>query len=282
MGDAYMKFDFSGQTTLITGAAHGIGRSLAWGVARRGGRLVLIDLDETALAPLAAEIGARGVSVLAHAMDLTQPGVIEALPAQLDRDGFTPDCLINNAGRGSMGLFEELDAGEFDAILQINFAAPVRLIRSFLPGMLQRGSGHIVNVSSILGIIAAPAQSPYVASKFALRGLSEALTMELRGRGIGLSTVYPGGIATNIEKRASIARRTDTELARQEMQRYAQGLRHSPDQAAETILQGVERARRRILIGRDARAADRIQRLLPSAYADLLARRFGKPAARGS
>lgn len=277
-----MKFDFSGQTTLITGGAHGIGRSLALGVARRGGRLVLIDLDDAALARLAAELDASGVRVFAQAMDLTQPDVIEALPAYLERDGFAPDCLINNAGRGSMGLFEELDASEFDAILQINFTAPARLIRSFLPGMLQRRSGYIVNVCSILGIIAAPAQSPYVASKFALRGLSEALAMELRGRGIGLSTVYPGGIATSIETRASIARRTDADLARQEMQRYAEGLRHSPDQAAETILQGVEKARRRILIGRDARAADRIQRLLPSAYADLLARRFGKPAAHGS
>lgn len=269
-----MRFTFTGRTVLITGAANGIGRSLALGLAARKAKLVLIDRDSVALERLSAQLRALCADVLVIDSDLTEPGTIESLPGRLGTAGYLPDGIINNAGRGSMGLFEELEACEFDSIMEINFSVPVRMVRAFLPHLLHLGSGCIVNVSSILGIIGAPDQSPYVASKFALRGFSEALAMELKGRGIGVNIVYPGGIATAIETRASIARNADAGVARENMQRYAAGMSLSPDTAAEAILRGVEAGRKRILIGRDARAADRLQRLLPVGYLDILGRRL--------
>lgn len=269
-----MAFSFRGRTALVTGAANGIGRSLSLELALRGARTVLVDRDEQALEAVEKDILSSGGEALAITCDVNDQAAIDALVSTARRAGMSPDCLVNNAGIGSMGLFHELDIDEFQKVFAINFWGPLRLIRAFLPDLHAHSPSRIVNVSSVLGIIAAPDQSAYVASKFALRGLSESIAMELSGSSIGVTVVYPGGVATQITRRALIAKRLDPEFAQSRLYEYAAALKLDPAEAARLIANGVEREKARILIGRDCRAADRLQRLLPDSYWKILTKRL--------
>jgi len=267
-----MVFDFHDRCVVITGAAHGIGRALAHELVARQANLVLIDRDRPALQALEAELQGSGRRVLALACDLADSAAIDALAQKVEQAGFFPDCLVNNAGIGSMGLFRQLEIKEIEAIFSINFWAAIRMIRAFLPGLSARPCASIVNVSSILGIVAAPNQSPYVASKFALRGFSEALAMELAGSGVSVSVVYPGGVATSIAEHSAIASGVDRAYAMQQLARYSRGLKIQPRQAARIIANGIERRRARILIGTLAKVVDAIQRIMPSSYGRFFSR----------
>lgn len=266
-----MAFEIRGRCALITGAANGIGRALALELAERRADLVLVDRDACVLEQLEAVLHTQGHRVLALACDLADGDAIAALPEAAALAGFSPDCLVNNAGIGSMGLFSELALEEIERVFTINFWGALRMTHAFLPTLMAKPRGRIVNVSSVLGIIAAPDQSPYVASKFALRGFSEALAMELTGSGVGVSVVYPGGVATSITDRATVAARLDSGYARQQLERYSRSLKLPPERAAQIIADGIEHEKSRILIGREARLMDKLQRLMPAAYMRLLA-----------
>jgi short-subunit dehydrogenase len=269
-----MAFNFKGRCVLITGAAKGIGYALSRGLSARGARLVMLDRDADALASVAASLRDISGDILAIAGDVTDMSFVDGLPARIEAEGFLPDCLINNAGIGSMGLFEELTIAEMQKVFAVNYWAPVALMKAFLPLLKRTPGSHIVNVSSILGLIAAPDQSPYVASKFALRGLSEAVMMEFARHHIGVSVVYPGGVATSIAEAAHIAGELNEAYARQQIRRYTEALKTTPEDAAQTIIRGVERGQSRILIGRDARFVDRLQRFMPARYVRLVARKM--------
>ncbi|WP_338426295.1 SDR family NAD(P)-dependent oxidoreductase [Sphingopyxis kveilinensis] len=272
-----MSWNWKSGTVVVTGAGNGIGAAVALELATRGASLALVDVDAAALEVTKARVESHGVRARTYQADLGQSNEVETLAERLLADHGDIICLINNAGVAMVGTIEQVDPAEFEWLFNINFWAPVRLTRALLPELRRRESARIANVSSILGIIAAPGQGPYVASKFALRGYSETLSIELADSGIALSTVYPGGIATDIARSAKMASGVDQDVAKDDLARYEKGLTTSPADAARIIADGIERRDSRILIGSDARRADIIQRIWPSRYMKIIARKMARP-----
>lgn len=271
-----MTFSFTSGTTVVTGAGSGIGAALAAELAGRGASLALVDINEGGLADTRAKLSAAGYRAAAYRADLGEPAEVEALAQQLAAQHSDLNCLVNNAGVGIVGLIDQTSVEDFEALFAVNFWGPVRLTKHLLPTLRTASAARIVNVSSILGIIAAPGQAPYVASKFALRGFSETLAAELWGSGIEVSTVYPGGIATGIARSARLASGVDQAQARADLEEYSKILATSPADAARQIADGAARGHARILIGKDARRADRLQRLAPSRYPSIIRRLMAK------
>jgi len=269
-----------GAAAALTGAASGIGRALALELAARGCDLALADRDETGLAAVAAEINRRHpCKVTVHRVDVGEPPQIAefAKAAVAAHPGL--NILINNAGVALMGQFHELDQAEMDWLMNINFWGVVHGTRAFLPHLSQRREAHIVNLSSIFGIIAPPGQAAYAAAKFAVRGFSESLRHELQAAGspVRLSVVHPGGIATNIARNSrSGSGVTDNARRVESIERFEQLARTTPQAAALRIIAGIENNQPRILIGNDARFMDLLQRLRPASYWAPLARRIDK------
>jgi short-subunit dehydrogenase len=264
----------------ITGAASGIGRALAIELAQRGSDLALADRDEAGLKSLAAEIGTqRKVSV--HRVDVGEPADIAQFASQAIAAHPALNIVINNAGVALMGTFEEIDQGQMDWLFDINFWGVVHGTRAFLPHLKTRPEAHIVNISSIFGIIAPPGQSAYAAAKFAVRGFSESVRHELAvaGSPVKLSVVHPGGVATSIARssRTGIGV-TDNARRGQMIDRFEAAARTTPKDAALRIIRGIERNEPRILIGNDARFMDILQRFRPGTYWAPLQRRLEKMA----
>ncbi len=262
-------FVFEDGVALLTGAASGIGRSLATQLAARGCHLALVDRDEAGLEETAARARQQnsrgGVKVSTQVFDLSQREGIAGLVTDVMDEHGRVTLLINNAGVALGGRFEEVSLDEFEWLMSINFHAGVALTKACLPHLLSENGSHLVNLSSVFGIVAPTGQAAYAASKFAVRGFSEALRHELAGR-VGVSVVHPGGVKTNIALGARVAATLDPAAARQEAERFSQSLRTSPEDAAATILRAVERRQSRVLIGADAHIIDVLQRFLPTAY----------------
>jgi short-subunit dehydrogenase len=256
-------FPFADGVAVITGAASGIGAALAEALARRGAKLALVDRDGPGLERVAKPLGAS-----AHRLDLADPQAGAILTQSVDGP---VNLLVNNAGVALGGRFEEVAAEDFDRLMAINFGAVVRLTRAFLPRLREAGEARIVNVSSVFGLIAPPGQTAYAASKFAVRGFSEALRAELEGSGIGVSVVHPGGVKTNIAVNAKRPPMSQAELAEM-ARRWDKALRMAPARAADIIAEGIARRRPRILVGSDAVVIDVAQRLFPVAHAGMLRR----------
>jgi short-subunit dehydrogenase len=267
-----------GAAAALTGAASGIGRALALELAARGCDLALADRDEAGLAAVAAEI-THPQKVTVHRVDVGDPPQIAefARAAVAAHPGL--NILVNNAGVALMGQFHELDQAEMDWLMNINFWGVVHGTRAFLPHLASRQEAHIVNLSSIFGIIAPPGQSAYAAAKFAVRGFSESLRHELQmaGSPVRLSVVHPGGIATNIARNSrSGFGVTDNARRVQSIERFEALAKTTPQAAALRIIAGIEKNQPRILIGNDARFMDLLQRLLPATYWAPIARRIEK------
>ncbi|MBY6679494.1 SDR family NAD(P)-dependent oxidoreductase [Rhodococcus sp. BP-316] len=260
-------FRFPGATALVTGAASGMGEQMAHELARRGTDLILLDRDADRLADVARAIEsaspARSVDVVvADLSDLDALGVV--IDGVIERHERI-DLLINNAGIAFGGSFEQLTAKDFDSVMTINFHAPVDITRRLLPTMRRSTGAHIVNVSSLFGIVAPPGQSAYSSSKFAIRGFTECLRHELAPT-IGVTSVHPGGIKTRIAETAgSAAGATDKEIADGKAT-FAKLLTYPADKAALRILDGVEKRKGRVLIAASAHAVDILARVFPSAY----------------
>jgi len=269
-----------GSAAAVTGAAGGIGRALALGLAARGVDLALADRDEAGLASVAAEIGSKQ-KVSTHRVDVGEPADIAAFAQAAIAAHPSLNILINNAGVALMGSFTEIDQSQMDWLMNINFWGTVHATRAFLPHLETRPEAHIVNLSSIFGIIAPPGQTAYCASKFAVRGFSESLRHELQiaKSPVRLSVVHPGGIATNIARNArSGSLITDNARRAEAIDRFDKVAKKSPGAAAARIIEGVERNEPRILIGSDARFMDLLQRFRPTAYWTVLAKRVEKMA----
>jgi short-subunit dehydrogenase len=271
-----------GAAAAVTGAASGIGRALALELAARGCDLALADRDDAGLASLAAEI-ARGHSqkVTVHHLDVGEPQQIQDF-AQAAIAGH-PDLniVINNAGVALMGQFDEIDQAQMDWLMNINFWGVVHGTRAFLPHLKGRREAHIVNLSSIFGIIAPPGQTAYAAAKFAVRGFSEALRHELAmaASPVRLSVVHPGGVATNIARNSRTGSgMTDNARRVESIERFETVAKTTPRDAALRIIKGIENNQPRILIGGDARFMDLLQRFRPATYWAVMARRIEKMA----
>ena len=272
-----------GSVAAVTGAASGIGRALAKELAARGVDLALSDRDEAGLAEVASEIGAAR-KVTTHRVDVGEPKEIAAFAAAAVAAHPSLNIVINNAGVALLGRFTEIDQAQMEWLININFWGVVHSTRAFLPHLKRQREAHLVNLSSIFGIVAPPGQTAYSASKFAVRGFSEALRHELAEENspVRVSVVHPGGVATNIARNSrSGSGMTDNARRTGMIERFDKVATKSPAAAAIRIIEGIERNRPRILIGSDARFLDLMQRLRPSTYwapiAKQIERRANKP-----
>jgi short-subunit dehydrogenase len=263
----------AGRTAVITGAGGGIGRAIAVSLSRRGCHLALADIDEAGIAETAELARASGVRVSQHHVDVADRAAVAEFPDIVAAGHAGVDILVNNAGVAVGGTFEQVSAEDFEWLFEINFWGVVRMTRAFLPLLRASGDARVVNLSSLYGLIAPPEQTAYAASKFAVRGFSEALRHELEGSGVGVTVVHPAGVNTSIAEKARIpAGITEEELARRR-ERYRKLLRMPPEIAGETIVRGIERRQPRVLVGTDAKVISLIARLLPASYWKLLAMR---------
>jgi NADP-dependent 3-hydroxy acid dehydrogenase YdfG len=251
---------------MITGAASGIGRALARRLSRLGSPVAIADVDEAGLKATAADLPGQ---VLSRVLDVRDAAdvlrfadeVREWLPAPLA-------AVFNNAGVAVASSVQDAVPEDDDWLFEINFHGVVNGTRAFLPILVAQDDGVIVNTSSVFGLVGMPYQSAYCASKFAVRGFTDALRQELRGTGVRAVTVHPGGITTNIARNARVRKdpeglgRTKEQLAAQ----FEAATMTSPDKAAAIIHSGVERGRARILVGPDAYLFDALARITPTHY----------------
>jgi short-subunit dehydrogenase len=265
-------FVFAGATAVVTGAASGMGEQLATQLADRGTTLVLLDRDADRLDRVAAAIRTAhpGLGVDTHVVDLAQTERIGPLVAEILADHPRVDLLVNNAGIALGGRFDQISLEDFDAVLRVNLTAPVTLTHHLLSTLLASPGSHVVNVSSLYGLISPAGQSAYSTSKFGLRGFSQVLQAELSGRGVGVTTVHPGGIRTRIAETARVGHGVDPQQAASGKAVAAKLLTYPAERAAAEILAAVERRRARLLIAPSATVPDLLARLLPVGHARAL------------
>ncbi len=272
-----------GAAAAVTGAASGIGRALALELAARGCDLALADRDEAGLQAVAAEIAkTHSRKVTMHRVDVGEASEIEAFAQAAGAGHPGLNILINNAGVALLGQFSEIDQAQMEWLININFWGTVHATRAFLPQLARQREAHIVNLSSLFGIIAPPGQTAYAASKFAVRGFSESLRHELQTAAspVRLSVVHPGGVATNIVRNSRTGVGvTDNERRAGAIERFDSVARTTPAAAALRIIKGIENNEPRILIGNDARLMDLLQRFLPGSYWAVLSRWLQAPKA---
>jgi short-subunit dehydrogenase len=258
------------RTAVITGAGSGIGRAIAVSLARRGCHLALADINETGLAATAELLRAYDVRVSCHRLDVADRAAVASFPSLVMAEHTGVDVLVNNAGVAVGGTFAQVSEKDFEWLFEINFWGVVRLTRAFLPLLHASGDAHIVNISSVFGLVAPPEEAAYAASKFAVRAFSEALRHELAGSGIGVTVVHPGGVATSIADNARVPAGVSAEEVEQRRKLFRKLLKLPPEIAGETIVRGIERRRPRVLVGSDAQMISLIARVLPVSYWKLL------------
>ena len=266
------RFVLRGRIALVTGAASGIGAALSLALAERGCALALADRDAPGLAETARAARAAGVAVSEHVLDLPDREALLALPEAVRTRHGGLQLLVNNAGVALGGRFEETHPADIDWLMDVNLHAVMRLTHACLPLLRAEPQAQIVNLSSVFGIIAPAGQAAYAASKFAVRGFTEALRHEFEGTGLGVTLVHPGGVATAIARNARTPRAMDPRAAAEGLAAFERLLTLRPEAAAAAILRGIEARAPRVVIGADARRALLIQRLMPVRYWSLIRR----------
>lgn len=269
---------FGGKVAVVTGAGSGIGRALAVGLAQRGARLALSDVDETGLDGTVAEVKSLGAQVHAQVLDVTDREAVRAYAAAV-RDHFgVVHQVYNNAGVAGGSTVLDTDYAAYERVLNVNLWGVIHGTKEFLPHLIASGDGHVVNISSLNGIMGQAQLSAYCASKFAVRGFTESLAVEMLTGGlpVKVTVVHPGGVKTNIAT-AALSEARQAGLATPEQERRTRTyneklLKMPPAQAAAIILDGVQAGKSRVLVGNDARLVDLLVRLLPRWYPRLQAR----------
>jgi short-subunit dehydrogenase len=276
-------YQFAGGTAVVTGAASGIGAALAVQLAARGSSLVLVDRDKDRLGDVADRLrGAHpGLTLATHVADLSDDEQTAELATTLAAEHPETTLLVNNAGVALGGRFDQVTLEEFDWVMAVNFRSVVRLTHALLPALKAHPGAHLVNVSSVFGIVAPAGQAAYSASKFAVRGFSEAVRHELAENAVGVTVVHPGGIKTRIAESARTGSGVSVEEYEQGRKQFAKLLTMPPETAAALIMEAIEKRRPRLLIGWSAKVPDVLVRLLPGSYWKLVARRAA-PAKRAS
>jgi NADP-dependent 3-hydroxy acid dehydrogenase YdfG len=259
---------FHGKVCAVTGAGSGIGRGLGLELASEGARLALSDINEENVRATVDACRRQGVEAEAYRLDVSDRAAVFAHADEVKERFGAVNLIVNNAGVAMAGTVEETSIEDYEWIMGINFWGVLYGTKAFLPHLIASGDGHVVNISSVFGLIAVPGQSGYNAAKFGVRGFTEALRQEMAiaGHPVGVSCVHPGGIRTSIVRSARISD-GDQEAMAADFERLA---RTSPESAARTILEGVKRDRAKILIGGDARVIDVTQRVLGSRYQGLV------------
>jgi len=266
---------FEGKVAAITGAGSGMGRALALALADRRCHLALSDVHEANLAETARLVAEAGVRVTTRRVDVAERDQIYAWADEVVREHGRCNLIFNNAGVALGASAAGVSTPSFEWIVDINFWGVVHGTQAFLPHLIASGEGHVINTSSLFGLIAFPGSSAYNATKFAVRGYTEALRIELDlgSSNVCATSVHPGGIKTAIARSArmdpSMCALGFGEMSENQV-RFERLFRTSPEAAAETILRGVRRKARRVLIGGDAHLVELIQRVFPSGYQRLL------------
>lgn len=283
----------AGKVTVVTGAGSGIGRAVALELARRGARLAISDLNKDGLAATAAQLGADSPAVHVASLDVTDAAAVKAYASAVREHYGVIHQVYNNAGiAGDRDLFDPAVYPAIARIINVNLWGVIHGTIEFLPYLIESGGGHLVNVSSQNGYMASPRQIGYCASKFAVRGFTEAVYTDLLIDRIPVkvSVVYPGGVRTNIATAAlDEAPGVADDDYRERAKMYNEKLlTMDVGEAAKTIVNGVERDKRRILIGSQARFVDRLVRIAPGRYPQIVTPTFrklfppsGKPSAPG-
>jgi len=264
--------EFRDKVAAITGAASGIGHSLALELAHRGCHLALSDVNEAGLTETAEMAGKPGIKVTTAKVDVADRDAVNAWSDRVAAEHGKVNLIFNNAGVALAAFVDSVNHKDFEWIMGINFWGVVWGTQAFLPHLKKAGEGHVINISSLFGLMSVPANGTYNASKFAVRGFTEALRQELdiESCGVSATCVHPGGIRTNIVRSArtdpGVAARTgvDGETA---LERFDKMLNvTSAESAALQILKAVESNKRRVVVGPDAKVADLVVRLFGSWY----------------
>ena len=248
---------FADKVVVITGAARGLGAALAKQARSEGAKLALCDIN-----PELAAAWASDPEVHTSQVDVSDCVAVERWAGEVEERFGRCDVLINNAGLTVVASFEDHRIEDWERVLGVNLWGTIYCIRFFLP-MLQASKGHITNISSIFGVVAAPGQSAYCTSKFAVRGLSESLWEELQNDDISLTVVHPGGIATGIIEHATMRNRLWADHVTKYIKPRFQRDAMSPEAAAGRILAATARGKRRLVLGREGYLFDWLKRLMP-------------------
>jgi short-subunit dehydrogenase len=247
---------------IVTGASSGIGRATSQELSRRGCHLALVDVDAEGLDETRGSLQGRGRATT-HVVDVAKLEDMQRLVRETIDAHERVEILINNAGVGVAGTFQEQSLEDFEWLFGINFWGVVYGCKLFLPHLLAADEGHIVNISSIFGVVGMPLNSSYCASKFAVRGLSESLRVELADSNVGVTSVHPGGIATNIAAKSRYPKDTDLAGARSRVVELFRKMM-PPEQAAKQIVTAIRKDAPRCVITREAHLLDMSQRLSPT------------------
>jgi butyryl-CoA dehydrogenase len=264
-----------GRVAAITGAGSGIGRALAVELARRGAHLALCDVDEIGLADTVNRCEGREVKVTSRLVDVAERAAVFEWADQVVADHGKTNLIVNNAGVAVAAPVDVMSFEDFDWLVQINLYGVVHGTQAFLPHLKAAGEGHVVNLSSVFGLVSIPSQSAYNAAKFGVRGFTDALRIELdiEDCGVSATTVHPGGIKTNIMRNARLDETVrDMAGERDMVSSFDRLAMTTPEKAARVIIAAVQRNKRRVLVGPDAKLFDLLSRLPGSVSQGFLVR----------
>jgi NADP-dependent 3-hydroxy acid dehydrogenase YdfG len=267
---------FAGKVAVITGAGSGIGRALAVNLAKKGSKLALSDIDTEGLAETVRQAEALGATVKSDRLNVAEREAVLAYADAVVAHFGEVHQIYNNAGIAYNGDVENSEFKDIERIMDVDFWGVVNGTKAFLPHVIASGDGHIINISSLFGLIAVPGQSAYNAAKFAVRGFTEALRQEMlvAEHPVKVTCVHPGGIKTAVARNATVA---DDQNAQTFAEFFDKRLAiHSPEMAAETIVDGVRKGRARVVIGWEAKALDVLARIIGSSYQRIIATAVAK------
>lgn len=272
----------AGKVAVITGAGSGIGRALACELARGGAGLALSDVDDGGLAETARQARVLGARVHEQVLDVTDRAAVLAYADTVMTEYGRVNIVVNNAGVAFTGDIEQMSFEQIERVMNVDFWGVVNGTKAFLPHLIASGDGHIVNVSSLFGLLAMPSQGAYNAAKFAVRGFTEALRVEMlvARHPVRVTCVHPGGVKTAIARNGGAVAGTDATAAAVYFDEKL--AKTPPEAAAKEILAGITGNKARVLVGNDARVLDALVRLIASRYQRLfafLSRRAGPRAA---
>jgi short-subunit dehydrogenase len=266
--------EFRGKVAAITGAASGIGLATAIRLAEEGCHLAIADLNASALQDARQQLDRYGVKISCHELDVANKAAVYQFADDVVAAHGKVNIIMNNAGVGLGETIENINYDNFEWLMNINFWGVVYGTCAFLPYLKQSGEGHVINISSVFGLIGVPTQAAYNSAKFAVRGFTECLRQELEidPCGVSASCVHPGGIKTNIARssRTGGMGRINPGDKQEIAQTFERLARTTAEETAKVIVEGVRKNKRRILVGLDAKVIDGVQRLMPTSYQRLL------------
>ncbi|MBM4555322.1 SDR family NAD(P)-dependent oxidoreductase [Rhodococcus hoagii] len=263
--------EFAGKVCVITGAGSGIGRALALNLAGQGAKLALSDMDSVGLAETVRQVESLGADVKSDHLDVTQREAVLSYADAVVAHFGKVNQVYNNAGIAFHGEVERSEFKDIERIMDVDFWGVVNGTKAFLPHVIASGDGHIVNVSSLFGLLSIPGQSAYNAAKFAVRGFTESLRQEMliAKYPVKVTCVHPGGIKTAIARNATMPDGDDQATFAQFFDRRL--ARTTPEEAAKTITTGVRKGKPRVLIGADAKFLDAWVRIVGPSYQRVVA-----------